>query len=336
MDKEVTPKKLVRGAFESADLPRLPFVPWIFTHAAKLEQVTVRNMFDDPTQYSRCLQNTRKLYGYDAIASSFDSSLESEICGNPISWQGDCETPVVRPDPDFDFNHLKEIDVESAGKTGRFGTVIESLRRINMVSGKNIALAAVVNGPATIAAGLTGRDLIQDFPKDPEQTTRAIEAAAAFILKVVQVYCQLQLDIIAIADRSMATCPDALLSRLQSFLAPVLNTIRFYNAFSVLLPGDITPGRLSDVIDLGFDAITVDTMLIDDWHDIRGGRPCVLGQAIPSRLLLSGGEELNNYLDDFLLAKKGETGVFLTTDWEVPTNTPPEYFHQVMDKIGRD
>ena len=335
MDKDITPKKLVRGAFESSDLPRLPFVPWIFTHAARLEQVTVRNMFDDPTKYSRCLQNTRKLYGYDAMTGSFDPSLELEICGSSIDWQGDFETPVIRPDPDFNFGRLKEIDVESAGKTGRFGTVIESLRRINMVSGKNIALAAVVSGPLAMAAGLTGRDLIQDFTKEPEQTARIVEAAAAFILKVVQVYCQLQLDIIAIADRSMATCPDALLSRLQSFLAPVLNTIRFYNAFSVLLPGDITPGRLSDVIDLGFDAITVDTMLIDDWHDIRGGRPCVLGQAIPSRLLLSGGEELNDYLDDFLLPEKGETGVFLTTDWEVPTDTPPEYFHQVMDKIGR-
>ncbi len=335
MDRDITPKKLVRGAFESAELPRLPFVPWIFTHAAKLEQANMRNIFDDPTQFSRCLQNTRKLYGYDAITASFDPSLELEICGSPIGWQGDFETPVARPDSDFDFSRLKEIDVESAGKTGRFGTVIESLRRINMVSGKNIALAAVVSGPLTVAAGLTGRDLIQDFSKEPEQAARAIEAAAAFILKVVQVYCGLQLDIIAIADRLIATCPDALLSQLQSSLSPVLNTIRFYNAFSVLLPGDTTPGKLSDIINLGFDAITVDIMLIEDWKDIRGSRPCVLGHAIPSRLLVSGGKELTDYLEGFL-PKTGETGVFLTTDWEVPPDTPPENFHQVMEKIGRD
>jgi uroporphyrinogen-III decarboxylase len=335
MDRDITPKKLVRGAFESAGLPRLPFVPWIFTHAAKLDQVTVRNMFDDPTKYSRCLQNTRKLYGYDAISGSFDPSLELEICGSPIDWQGDFETPVVRPDPDFDFSRLKEIDVESAGKTGRFGTVIESLRRINMVSGKNIALAAVVSGPLTVAAGLTGRDLIQDFSKEPEQTARAVEAAAALILKVVQVYCGLQLDIIAIADRLITTCPDALLSQLQSFLSPVLNTVRFYNAFSVLLPGNTTPSRLSDIIDLGFDSIAVDTIRMNDWKDIRGSRPCVLGHSIPSHLLVSGGEELTDYLEGFL-PKMVETGVFLTTDWEVPSETPPENFHQVMEKVGRD
>ena len=76
-------------------------------------------------------------------------------------------------------------------------------------------------------------------------------------------------------------------------------------------------------------------MLMEDWKDIRGERPCVLGQAIPSRLLLSGGEELNDYLEDFF-PEKGEKGVFLTTDWEVPPDTPPEYFHQVMNKISRD
>ena len=292
-------------------------------------------MYADPTRYSRCLQNTRKLYGYDAITGSFDPSLELEVCGSPIDWKGDFETPVARPDPGFDFSHLKEIDVESTGKTGRFGTVIESLRRINMVSGKNTALVAMVSGPLTVASGLTGRNLVQDFMENSEQVVKIIEITSAYILRIVQVYCQLQLDIIAIADRFLTNCPDALLSQLQSFLSPVLNTIRFYNAFSVILPGDITPSRLSDIIDIGFDAITADTMLVDDWQDIRGGRPCVLGQAIPSRLLLSGGEELNDYLEDFLPENK-ETGVFLTTDWEVPRDTSPENFHLVMDMISSD
>ena len=335
MDKDITPKKLVRGVFESVDLPRLPFVPWIFSHAARLEQITVRNMFADPTQYSKCLQNARRLYGYDAITGSFDPSLELEICGYSINWRDDFEAPVVIPDPDFDFSRLKNIDVESAGKTGRFGTVIESLRRINMVSGKNIALAAIVSGPLTLAAALTGRDLTQDFSKDPGQAANAVETAAACILRIVQVYCKIQLDIIAIADRLIPTLPITYVAQLQSILSPIVNTIRFYNAFSVLLPGNATRGRLSDIMDLGFDAITVDKMLIEDWKDIRGIRPCVLGQAIPSRLLVSGGEELNNYLEGFL-PQKGETGVFLTTDWEVPSDTPPENFHQVMDKIGRD
>jgi len=332
MDKEITSKKLVRGAFESADLPRLPFIPWIFTHAARLEQIPVRRVFNDPTQYARCLQNARKLYGYDAITGSLDSSLETEICGCPVNWGGDYEAPAASPRPDFDFGNLKDVDVEGAGKTGRFGTVIESLRRINIVSGTNLALAAAVSGPLTVTAGLTGRDLVKDFTERPEEAMRAVEATSIFLLKVVQIYCQLQLDIIAIAEKSMTVFPEAPLSWLKSTLSPIVNTIRFYNAYSVLLPGESSPASLSNLIDLGFDGIVAAGIDLNTWNELKGGRPCILGQAIPSQLLTGGEKELQGYLETFL-KRDIKPGTFLTTDWEVPPDTPPENIHLVMKMI---
>lgn len=334
MDKDITSKKLVRGIFESAALPRLPFVPWMFTHAPRLEQIPVRRMFDDPTQYVRCLQNTRKLYGYDAIISSFDPSLEMEICGCTVDWRGDYEAPTIRPKPDFDFGSLKDVNVENAGKTGRFGTVVESLRRINMVSGSNVALAAVVNGPLTVTASLTGREPIKDLIEKPEQTMKTIESTAAFLLKVVQIYCQLQLDIVLIADRLMATFPKEYLSWLQSTLSPIVNTVRFYNAFSVLLPGESSPDNLSSLIDLGFDGIVASGIDVNSWNQLKDGRSCILGKAIPSHLLTAEKKELQRYLETFL-TEDIEPGIFLTTDWEVPPDTPPDNIHLIMNMISQ-
>src|SRR4030042_916709 len=151
----ITPKRLVRGVFESADLPRLPFIPWVFTHTARLEQIPVRRIFTDATQYTKCLQNAQKLYGYDAIITSF-------------------------------------------------GFRSESFRRINRGTGSNLALAAVINGPLTLIAGLTGKDPIKDFAERPGEAIGAIEAAAEFLLKVVQVYCQLELDVIVITEKLMS------------------------------------------------------------------------------------------------------------------------------------
>jgi uroporphyrinogen decarboxylase len=334
MDKMITSKGLVRGAFESADLPRLPFIPWLFTHAARLEQIPVRRIFADPTQYTKCLQNARKLYGYDAIIGSFDSSLEMEICGNPINWRGDYEAPTTSPRPGFDFGRLKDINVESASKTGRFGTVIESLRRINRVSGPNLALAAVVTGPLTLTAGLTGRDPIKDLAERPEEVIKAIEAAAGFLLKVVQIYCQLELDIIAIADRLMPVFPAAHLSWLQSTFSPILNMVRFYNAFSVLLPGESSPENLANLIDLGFDGIVDAGIDLTTWNRLKGGRSCILGKAIPSHLLTSEPKELKAYLETHLQGGI-EPGSFLTTDWEVPPDTLPDNVHLIMKMISK-
>jgi uroporphyrinogen-III decarboxylase len=335
MDKMITSKGLVRGAFESADLPRLPFIPWLFTHAARLEQIPVRRIFADPTQYTKCLQNARKLYGYDAIIGSFDSSLETEICGYPVNWRGDYEAPTTSPQPQFDFGRLKNINVESASKTGRFGTVIESLRRINRVSGPNLALAAVVTGPLTLTAGLTGRDPLKDFTERPEEVIPAIEAAAGFLLKLVQIYCQLELDIIVIADRLMPVFPAAHLSWLCSTFSPILNIVRFYNAFSVLLPGESSSDNLANLVDLGFDGIVTAGIDLNTWNKLKGGRPCILGKAIPAHLLTSEPKELQAYLET-QLPERIEPGVFLTTDWEVPPDTRPDNVHLVMNMISKD
>jgi uroporphyrinogen-III decarboxylase len=333
MDKTLTSKRLVRGAFESADLPRLPFVPWVFTHAARLEQIPVRRMFADPTQYTKCLQNARKLYGYDAVIGGFDPSLELEICGYRVSWRGDYEAPVTSPGPEFDFGRLQGINVENAARTGRFGTVIESLRRIKMVSGQDLALAAVVTGPLSFLAGLTGSDPLKDMAEKPEETIKTIEAAAGFLLKVIQVYCQMELDIIVIADKLMAALPAAHISRLQSVLSPVVNMVRFYNTFSVLLPGEATPGSISGLIDLGFDGIIAAGIDVATWHELKGGRSCVLGKAIPARVLNSGSGELQTYLEANLPGKV-ETDVFITTDWEVPPEIPPDNIHLAVRMIS--
>jgi uroporphyrinogen-III decarboxylase len=332
--KMMTPKRLVRGAFESADLPRLPFIPWIFTHAARMEQIPVRRMFADPTQYTKCLQNARKLYGYDGIIGSFDSSLEMEICGYSIKWGGDYQAPAVNPNPEFDLGRLKDINVESAAKTGRFGTVIESLRRINKVSGPDLALAAVVSGPLTLMAGLTVRDPLKDLIDRPEEAFRDIESAAGFLLKIVQIYCQLELDIIVISERLMPVFPPAHLSWLRSILSPILNVVRFYNAFSVLLPGESSPNNVANLLDLGFDGIVATGIDTDTWHKLKGGRPCVLGKAVPTRLLNSTIRELQGYLDTNLSERTGP-GVFLTTDWEVPPETPPDNIHLVMNTVSQ-
>jgi uroporphyrinogen-III decarboxylase len=334
MDKVFTPKQLVRGAFESTDLPRLPFVPWIFTHAARLEQVPLRRIYADPTQYTKCLQNARKLYGYDGIVSSFDSSLEAEICGRPVNLRGDYEAPVVSPDPAFDFARLKDINVENAAKMGRFGTVIESLRRINKVAGSNLALVAVVSGPLTLIAGLTAHDRFKDFNKKPEKTMSDIESAAGFLLKVVQVYCQLEVDIVAISERLMALFPPARLPWLRSVFLPLLNTIRFYNAYSVLLPGSPAPDKLAGLLDLGFDGVAAAGIDADTWQKIKGGRSCVLGRAIPADVLNSGVKEVQEYLDKYKSGRV-EPGVFLTTDSEVPAPTSPENIHLIMSMISK-
>ena len=287
-------------------------------------------MYADPTRYVKCLQNARKLYNYDAVISGFDPSLDAEIAGLPVKWQDDYETPANISRPGFDMARLVDINVLGASRTSRFGTVIESLRRIQTVSGSSVALAAVVSGPLTLAANLTGHDPARDF----EASKPAIETAAGFILKVVQVYCQLELDVIAFAESAAAKLTAEQLGWLQPVVSPILNTVRFYNAWSVLLPGDASPETLGGLIDLGFDAIVAAGIDVVAWNKIQGGRTCVLGKAIPAGVLAGPHAALQQYLKAELPGCAG-TATFLTTDGEVPPDTPPENIRLVVDMISR-
>jgi hypothetical protein len=198
-----------------------------------------------------------------------------------------------------------------------------------------LALVAVVSGPLTLIANLTGNDRFKDFNEKPEETMKDIESAAGFLLKVVQVYCQLEVDIIAISERLMPLFPSAHLPWLHSVFSPLLNTVRFYNAFSMLLPGESSPITIANLLDLGFDAMVTAGIDTDTWQKMKSGRSCVLGRAIPADVLNSNVREIQEYLDKYKMGKF-EPGIFLTTDWEVPAPTPPENINLIMDMISKN
>ena len=71
-------KELSRGLFELRDLARVPFIPWVCSFAAQLEQVEIEEMLSDAGLLSRSLMNAQKLFGYDAIVSVFDTSWKQK------------------------------------------------------------------------------------------------------------------------------------------------------------------------------------------------------------------------------------------------------------------
>jgi hypothetical protein len=70
MTADISSKELVKDLFYFKDLPRPPFIPWISTFAAKLEQIPVEDMLSDPGLLSTALLNSQDLFGYDAIVFS--------------------------------------------------------------------------------------------------------------------------------------------------------------------------------------------------------------------------------------------------------------------------
>jgi len=82
----ISGRDLVRQVFASSLMPRIPFIPLLCSHAARLDQISTEEMITDPTQMSKALQNAQALYDCDAVTCVFDPTLEAEACGYRFIW----------------------------------------------------------------------------------------------------------------------------------------------------------------------------------------------------------------------------------------------------------
>jgi len=322
-------KELVRQVFTFRELLRLPFIPWVCSHAARLEQISVRKMLTDPAQLAKALQNAQKLYGYDAVVNIFDPTLEAEACGCPITWEGEYEIPTVSH-PAGHYEEIAQLDISDIEKRGRLPVALESMRRLKIVLGRTVAIVGVITGPLSLASYLTGTNTIQALEEKPEEAKKVIDFAGRVITKVCRAYCELEPDIITLADDLLPQLPAKHFPIVLSVLRPVLNIVPFYNAKLVLLLKECSLEKMEDLFSFKADALAINTgaNLVELKKETLRHNS-VLGGAIPSSLLGGPGKNLREHVH-MCLEKGGKSGFFLSTDWDIPIDMPPENMHEII------
>lgn len=316
-------KELVRSLFQFRDLSRIPFLPWMGRFAAQLEQVDVKEMLCDPGALSRALLNAQRLFGYDAIATVIDPTLEAEACGCSIEWGGPGDLPAVTGHP---LTEAKDLDFTGFEKRGRVPVVLEALKRINAIRGKEIAIVGVVTGPLTLARHLRGDALLSDPTPDAAKT---VALAGSVALKLARSYCEAGVDVIAIADEMLGQAEP---SRCQLAAAPlrsIWNVVHFYNAHSLLVTRHARPEHVEPLLGLGADGVVLSGEL-DQAELARAAaawRQCC-GYPVPDAALREGGAPAAN-----LPPVRGK-GLFLSTEWDVPYEASVDRMNDVMRMIA--
>ncbi len=321
-------KELVRRTLSLDPVPRTPFIPWLFTCAAKLEQVSIQTMLNSPNDLAKSIEHAQQLFGYDAVVSIFDSTIEAEACGCKLDWQGEDGAPeVVTPLLQFE-EAIDQIDIPTIEKMGRFPVVMEATKRLNFTLGRTVAIAGVVTGPLTLSNKLTGEDIVQKLENNPDWAAKVLNIAGKIIAKVCRSYCEWQMDIIVIADELLARLKPALLNQMVPYLQPAWNITRFYMAHPVVLTGEQHNG--GDIFILGADGVVAGSSGPPD-ADVQRRNSC-RGLAIPRSILMGSREEISKAVITHLIHEPKERS-FITTEWEVPYNTPVENLHELMQVL---
>jgi uroporphyrinogen decarboxylase len=322
-----TSRDVVRAVFSGGEQAWVPFMPWVCVHAARLEQLPLQGMLSDPSLLARALANAQKLYGYDIVINVFDPTIEAEACGCAVKWTNDRELPVLEDHRPMD--PMSEAALAGIRNRGRLPAVIESTKRLKINLGRTLAVAGVVTGPLTVASHLHGSDIISDLDRNPERAKNIVELAGKVCLEVCKAYCEIELDLIVLADSVLPQLPASSLPLALSVLNPLVNVIRFYDSVPLLLAGGCTRESAGLLSKTDVDGMVVDG---DIESDLRQEMPhCVVGKTVPSSMLQGSKENLMGYIKG-RLGGDGR-GLFVSTDWQVPYDTPPENMHQIIKSI---
>ncbi len=329
-----TSKELVKGLFEHKDLTQIPFIPWVCSFAAKLEQVPVQTMLSDAGTLSRALINAHKLFGYDAIVNIFDPGLEAEACGCKLDWPDTGALPEVVSHPLSEGAAVYDLDTSDFENQGRIPVVLEATKRLNIIKGKEVAIAGVITGPLTLARHLKGEALIDDLNQGNDEAEDIIEAAGSIGLKLCRSYCEIGMDLIVVAEETPGRLGTRISQVLASPLRSIWNVAGFYNVNTLLLSKGCSEEYIEPILDLQADGIALSgNMDYSRLKDAALERNCCFAGSIPLSVLLDEASLVEDTVKECLVIK--DKGFFLSTDWEIPYETNVNNMHEVM-RVIRD
>ena len=327
---KISSKELVRRCFSRCQPQIPPFIPWVCSHAAKLEQIPVQKMFTSSTLLAKALEGAQKLYGYDAVLNIFDPTLEAEACGCTIAWGGEQDLPQVVSHPLGEGMKCEALDISEIEKRGRLPVVLETTKRLAVTMGQSVALVGVVTGPLTLASHLKGTDIVRELETSPESTNEALDLAGKAIVKICRQYCELNIDVLVVAERLLTRVPAPLICKITPYLRPIWNITRFYCAYPVILTGDCIDVLQGEaIIGLGADGIALSSLPISTLSAKAQERKSCLGVTIPLSMILGKEANIISNLASYLPSEP--VGYhFITTEWEIPFDTRAENMHELM------
>jgi hypothetical protein len=330
MNVKATLKNTLQGRNEG----QLLFVPFVYGLAAKIANISLREMVWDPTYYSYSLEEAYKLFRYDAIINTFDPSIEAESCGCEVEWQGKFESPVISKGCD-----LFKLGPDDFMKNKRIPILIEVSKRLVMSLGRETAILGVLTGPCSLMKSLQG----QRVDSEKDQIQDAISLVGSFLTRFVRNLCELRMDALFFREDLLRKnfWEELLLYKelYKTVYATLFNIIRAYNSYPILIVNDLSLEAIKDLHALLKPSGVIlcgkrlDEGRLNYLKDLSGSLKMAFGLPLPV-----GGGSQDDLWDQLALIKSFVTkhrpkGFFYTTDGEIPYDVSLEIVHDLMSKL---
>ena len=236
MAEIITPRQIIKGLLEGVAPPRPLFLPIVFSHGARIENLPVRTFLTNPTKITNSLRQIRAHLRSDGITCYFDPFLEAEELGGVVHWDTEGRTPSIRWPQDTAAGELPtgRSSFTETSKGSRVAVAVEVIRRLKSVVRDDCLLTAGVTGPITLAALLSQVNL-NDALQYSKLSASALDFATSVISGIAKALVEAGANALFIREDILPEFSTEECAEWASQLATTVNIIRFYQALPVLL-----------------------------------------------------------------------------------------------------
>ncbi|HEY5556712.1 uroporphyrinogen decarboxylase family protein [Acetobacterium sp.] len=141
--------------FEKSD--RVPVIPQIFGLAGVMAGVPVHEYVRDGALLAECQIKAINKYGYDAVFSVMDTSVEAEAVGAVLEYRKGMY-PTIQTYAIQDKCSIDRLVLPDPNKAGRMPEMLRALKIMRRAVGDERLVVGCVMGPLTLATQLLGME----------------------------------------------------------------------------------------------------------------------------------------------------------------------------------
>jgi uroporphyrinogen decarboxylase len=327
-------KQLVLDAIQNKKVERIPWVPFVGCHAAKLIDVDCENYFKNSDYIVKGVSEAFKLYSPDGLPALFDLQVEAEALGCKLVYSKN-NPPSVSSHVLEDGKKISDLKVPTE-KDGRFAIVLDATRRICSTLGDKIAIYGLITGPFTLALHLMGTEIFYQMMDEPENVHELMSFCEKVCKNTARMYIEAGVDIVASVDPMVSQISP---SNFEEFVTPyatrIFNYIRELGKNSSFFVCGNAKNNIEHMCKCNPDNISIDENVpLDFAKEICTKYGVSLGGNIKLTVTMLFGTPFDNIND----AKNcmdigGNKGFVLSPGCDMPYDTPIENVKAVTGAV---
>lgn len=329
----MTGKERITKTFKLEVTDRIPWVPFVGCHGAKLMNISAEEYLKSANHIFDGVTKAIELYQPDGIPVMFDLQIEAEALGCKLAW-ADNNPPAVISHILTEGNKLGNLKIPTE-LDGRIPVILEATRLLRN-SHPDVALYGLITGPFTLALHLLGTEIFTRMMESPDEITGLLEFTKEVNKFMAGCYIEAGCDVIAVVD-PMTSQIDS--GSFGMFVTPPATEIFEYIRKKGALGSFFVCGHAQQNIE-AMCACKPDNISIDENIPLNFVRKIALDQKISfggniklTVVLLMGTPDDSQHEALECIDMGGKTGFILAPGCDLPMDTPVENIQAITDLV---